>query len=363
MPTDRVAIARRAAGWSAACLPSAQVRVGLLLNPNAGLAKNATLRHRLAAQMPDAAAVLETRDLGSLRRGLGRLLGEYGANVLAICGGDGTVHHAVNALAGLVREYFGGFAEAVPMPRLLLLNGGTLNIVGRTCAIHGPPDQTLAKFFRFFGGGPLSRVPARRLDLLQVAWTVDGTKTPPRLGFVFGSEVAYHAIELYERFGAGYAGLTRFLTEMARGIVFGGELWRKEGWKLGPYAVPLRVDQRHFALHTGVAASTVDLTLAIGAARAIRRELYQPGFSVRVVEAIDAAAVLRLVPAMMTDAAVQGLVDFPSASEIDLAGPYTLDGELFHQPDAGIERVPLHVRMADLRLQAVPGEWTARDWW
>lgn len=355
-PVDRVR------AWFDNCGPSAPVRVGLLLNPNAGQARNIRLRQRLTAQMPGPHAWVETRDLGSLRRGLTHLVCEFGANVLAICGGDGTVHHVVNALLGLTREVHGGSGLPPAMPRLLLLNGGTLNIVGRTCAIHGPPDQTLSKFLRYFAGAPLSRVPTRRLELLAIQWHVQQAWTPVRYGFVFGSEVAYHAIELYERFGAGYGGLLRFLAELSRGALLGSELWRVEGWKVGPYSDPLRVDDRQFSRYTGVAASTVDLTLAIGAARAIRRQLFQPGFSARVVEELAPLAILSLVPAMMADRPVNGLVDFPTARQLDLAGPYTLDGELFHQPDAETKRVPLRVQLADVRLHGIPGQWTADEW-
>jgi len=346
--------------WCAAQQPSAPVRVGLLINPRAGRAQAARLRDRLVAGLPAPHAARLTSDLGSLRRDLAALMGPTGANVLAVAGGDGTVHHVVNALVALRRTLFGG--EDVPMPRLLLLNGGTLNIVGRTCAIHGPPPDTLARFLRYFDGARLSRVPARRLSLLEVCWECDGVPTPPRLGFVFGSEVAYHAIELYERFGAGYGGLARFVAEVARGALTGGDLWRREGWKLGPYAVPVDVDGRVFATSTGVAASTVDLTLAIGAARSIRRQLYQPGFSVRLVEAATPIALVRRIPALMSDRGGAGIVDLPSAFSLRTAGPYTLDGELFHQPDVGVERVPLFVRLASERLQAVPGEWTTDEW-
>jgi len=357
--TSTAAIAQ---GWLAAMAPSAGVRVGALVNPHAGIARKPHLRHRLAGLLSPPHAYVETPDLGSLRRGLAQLVVDAGANVLAVCGGDGTVHHVVNALIGLAREIHGDGPLPPAMPRLLLLNGGTLNIVGRTCAIHGPPDATLGRFLRFFAGGPLSRVPARRLALLAVQWQVGPTWTPVRYGFVFGSEVAYHAIGLYERFGAGYLGLSRFLAELGRGAVVGSELWQAERWKIGPYQEPLRIDGRTYAPYTGVAASTVDLTLAIGAARAIRRDLYQPGFSARVVEAMPAGALLRLVPALMSDRPTPGLVDLPTAQQMDLCGPYTLDGELFHQPDAPQQRVPLRVQLAEARLQAVPGEWTADEW-
>lgn len=364
-PDDPLRIALSPAGVAArqaACAPSSPVRLGLLLNPNAGRSGHAARRHRLQALLSETDAWDETWDLASIRRALARLLCLRGANILAIAGGDGTVHHTVNALVELTQQAAEATGLEVPLPRLLILNGGTLNIVGRTCAIHGPPEEILQKFMSYFGGARLSRVPARRLPLLEVAWLDQGRAILPRLGFVFGSEVAYHAIALYERFGAGYLGLARFLAEMSRGILVGSELWQREGWKLGPYDSELVVDGQRWSSYIGVAASTVDLTLAIGAARAIRRNLYQPGMSCRVVEAMAPREVVRLLPAMMSDKPIAGLRDFPTARQVDLVGPYTLDGELVHEPAPLPHRLPLRVRCSDVRLHAVPGEWTADDW-
>ncbi len=364
-PDDPVSLALSPAGAEArrrACSPGQPVRVGLLLNPRAGRSKSARQRHRLQSLLGIDDAWDETWDLASVRRALSRLLCRRGANVLAIAGGDGTVHHTVNALVDLTREAELATGTEVPLPRLLILNGGTLNIVGRTCAIHGPPHEILEKFLRYFSGAPLSRVPARRLPLLNVAWQGPQGPVLPRLGFVFGSEVAYHAIALYERFGAGYHGLARFLFELSRGATVGSELWRREGWKVGPYESQLQVDDQTWPRYTGVAAATVDLTLAIGAARAIRRSLYQPGFSVRVIEAVQPAAVVRLIPAMMSDRPVAGMRDLPSCKLLNLQGPYTLDGELFDEPPNAEQRLPLQVTLSEVRLHAVPGEWTADEW-
>lgn len=364
-PADPVAHALSAEGAERrlrACAPSQPVRVGLLLNPRAGRARHPRMRQALQSLLDGPGAWAETWDLGSVRRALALLLCERRANVLAIAGGDGTVHHVVNALVDLTTETALLTGLEVPLPRVLILNGGTLNIVGRTCAIHGPPQEILQKFLRFFGGAPLSRVPARRLPLLEVAWNQGGTLVSPRYGFVFGSEVAYHAIELYERFGAGYLGLARFLAELSRGIVWGSDLWRREGWKLGPFCGGLTVDGVDYQAYTGVAAATVDLTLAIGAAAAVRRRLFQPGFSARVVQALEPKEIMGLIPAMMADRPVAGLDDYPTAHQLRLFGPYTLDGELFHEPAHAPHRLPLTVSISGQRLQAVPGEWTAEDW-
>ncbi len=347
-------VARR----TAACGSRARVRVGLLLNANARRITARGERDRLRRLLPGPDAIEQTRDLGSLRRAIARLLCVRRANVLAIAGGDGTVHHAVNALLEMTRESASVGDGPPPMPRILILNGGTLNIVGRTVAVHGPPHATLARFLRYFDGAPLSRVPARRLPMMAVRWG----DAPPRHGFVFGSETAYHAIDLYMRFGAGYRGLSRFLFELSRGAMLGSELWERERWKLQPHGHALEVDGRRYAPYTAVAASTVDLTLAIAAVRAIRRPLLAPGFHAKVLLESEPRQLVRMLPAVMSERLPSGMVEHPNAMRMRLFGPYTLDGELFHEPALAPDRLALTVEVAEQRLHAVPGEMGATEW-
>lgn len=296
---------------------------------------------------------IATPDLASVRRALAELLVVHRCNVLATAGGDGTLHHAVNALSALDASQ----PETQLWPRWLVLSGGTLNIVARTLGSHGSPAKRLAAFLNDFAGVRLSRLPVRRVSLLSAAWQGEAQ----RLGFVFGSEAAFHAIALYTRFGSGYLGLARFLAEFARGATVGSALWRAEGWKLGPYLGPLHIDGTAITPYTGAVASTVDLTLAIAAVRTIRRQLLQPGMSVRVVEETDLQRLVGLLPAMMRDQPAVGLRDWPVAQQLQLTGPFTLDGELYPLPGTLGAHVPLTVRVADQRLHAVPGEWARAD--
>ena len=98
------AISRAGASIRAeACRATAKVSVGLILNPRARRLRSARARRQLLRQLP-ADAVRQTRDLASLRRALASLVGGSGVNVLAIAGGDGTVHHTINALLELTEE-------------------------------------------------------------------------------------------------------------------------------------------------------------------------------------------------------------------------------------------------------------------
>ncbi len=349
----------------AACQATRPVRIGVLVNGCARRMVSGRAQARLTRSAGDGVPIVWTSTIAEVPGALRELLCRRGVNVLAVAGGDGTVHHIVNALLDLHAQHVtalqaasGAVAAAtVALPRMLILNGGTLNIIGRTVGIHGPPHHTLGKFQRHFAGASLRRVPARRVPLLHVSRPASSEQ---RYGFVFGSETLFHAIELYVRFGAGYLGLARFLAELSRGATAGSGLWREERWKLGPFGHPISVDGVIHPTYTAVVASTVDLTLAIAAIRAIRRPLGASGFHAKVVLEADPLALVRQIPAMMSERSTPGVVDVPEAHELSLLGPYTLDGECFADPGPG--RSPLRVATAAHRIALVPGEFGAAGW-
>ncbi len=129
-----------------------------------------------------------------------------------------------------------------------------------------------------------------------------------------------------------------------------------------PCSHALQVDGRRYSPYTAVAASTVDLTLAIAAVRAIRRPLLAPGFHAKVLLEAEPRQLVRMLPALMSERAVDGMAEHPNAMRMQLFGPYTLDGELFHEPALAPDRLPLTVEVAEQRLHAIPGELGATQW-
>ncbi len=338
-----------------ACRAQADVRLGVLINGRADGGRMAAAWRELAGPWP----LRVTSDISALRRALAELLAIEGVNVLALAGGDGTVHHACNVLFALQAEAERLGVDA-PLPRLLLLRGGTMNILARATGHQVAPARSLARFARAFTGAPWSAVPARRLGTLAVtgAWG-------RRYGFVFGSEVVYHAIALYDGFGAGYGGLTRFLFELARGALVGSELWRRERWRLGPFGHALDVHGAaaapiHLDAYTAAVATTTDLTLATGAIAAIRRAPHADGFHARVVGVVEPAELVAMVPALLAGREHRAVLDVPEAHRLDLWGPCTLDGELVDDPSVA-GRGPVVVD-AGPRLHVVPAALGIERW-
>lgn len=61
-----------------------------------------------------------------------------GAEVLGICGGDGTIHHTLSRFAAVYGDK--------PLPKLLTLGGGTMNMVCRSVGVLGPADGIAHRF-------------------------------------------------------------------------------------------------------------------------------------------------------------------------------------------------------------------------
>jgi diacylglycerol kinase family enzyme len=108
-----------------------------------------------------------------------------GVRVVAVLGGDGTLHQLVNALPLL-----GDLAEA---PAVLPLAGGTMNGLARAFGTGGSPARTLDAALDAL---ERSEQPIRACRLLRVT----GCPTSPgRLGFGFAAGLVFRALESYYR--------------------------------------------------------------------------------------------------------------------------------------------------------------------
>lgn len=319
-----------AAAWpSDAFAPSAPLGLGVLVNLNAKRLRanrDACIRE-LSASAGERAEVIATHDAAEAEHAIERFVSR-GVNVLAVAGGDGTIHHTLQRLKPRGSSFWPGAVLPIPF--------GTLNILASSLSSPATTGKLRGLTQRRFG-----ELEKRAQRLLRVRGARSGT----RYGCLFGSEMVKSAVELYDRFGGGYGGLSKLLVETGRGYLFNTKLWQEESWRLVPPASPVIVDGELLRTYSAVAVASCDLAVAGGMIRALAPP-GERGFSARVITEVRTGALLRMIPALMRQGLPRGVREFPVAERIELCGGYTLDGECFGQSTAEgnmAERVTIDV--------------------
>ncbi|NUN14808.1 MAG: hypothetical protein HUU55_14350 [Myxococcales bacterium] len=325
------------------------VHLGLLTNPRSRQNTLFPIHHRLAklGMSPDDS--VQTIHPSEIQNALTYLLFHRNINVLAINGGDGTIHTVVNVLWNLLDEVETLSGVACPAPLLLLLNGGTMNMASRAMNTKGNATRTVKWFINEYTGKPLGGVPIRKTSLMEIRRDTDRQRT---VGLIFGSELTYNALWMYALFGQGYLGLARLCLEAAVGAHFNTSLWRKYGHMLTPPTTPLEVDGVTYPNYSAVLASTVDLTLALGLIQTVLVAEGSPGFFAKIVLETDPKRLIALIPSLMSEARHPRILDIPSASLLRVRGAFTLDGELYPAPEND-PTAPVTVSVCSRRLHAV----------
>ncbi len=328
---------------------SAKLRLGLLSNPMARTNWRSVGHAQLSPLLPDRQSCLETPSVDALVPALNYLLFQRTINLLVVNGGDGTIHHTLNAAVTATRNASAACGRPVPLPTFLFVNGGGMNMLARVFETRGHPVRTLRRFLKHTRGRRVGTLSTRAVPLLSV--TEDSGKQ--RLGYIFGSELVFNALTMYERFGQGYLGLGRFLWAVGAGYTFRTELWNRSGHLLDAPETPLMVDETTFPRYTSLVATTVPLQLAKGVVGTFHRGARPGAFNAVAVLPTDKGEVIRTIPTLMRGAEGEGLVYHRDAVEARLHGAYTLDGERFAQGDS---QTPLRVAGSQT---VVRGVWLA----
>jgi diacylglycerol kinase family enzyme len=324
---------------------SARTRLGVLTNPAALHNHRFPFTHpKVALQLSSTADAVVTADASQVDDAVRHLLLERGVNVLAINGGDGTIHGAVNRMASLLGPEVR--AGRVRLPILLLLNGGTYNMASRAMGTKADPLTTVQRFLARWGQRPVSEVPTRDVGLLEVR----RRGQDPMLGMFFGSEVVANALALCDRMGSGYLGLGRLLANGTAGFVLRTGWWREESRRLRPTEPTAQVDGTTVTEVSAVVAATLDMMLARGMVWALTTSGTGEGFHAKIIRAKAPGEVVRLLPNLLWELSHPMIHAYPDARRLCLAGSFTLDGELYDH--AG----PLEVVPGPFRLQIVPGD-------
>lgn len=334
-PAPQAAAAGDIKAYRNRCAPEAPVRLGIISNPFSRTNARTRLNDRILPRfLPNRGDAIDTRTVEDFDHAVQRLLFERGVNVLGLNGGDGTLHLAVNRLIALAEATLERTGETFPLPRLLFLNGGTLNIVSRAAGTKGNPVRTVRAFLKGSRGRTLGQIGLSELPLLRVETVSakpghrDRTRVV-RYGFVFGSEVVANALEMYAMFGEGYAGLARFLVELICGYTLNTRLWQEHGWKLDPPSSPVSVDHVTWPHYVGGVATTIDLSILKGVLTAIRVEPASAGFSAKLILETNTGRIIRMIPRLMFHLPHPQAPELAESSRLVTHGGYTLDGEVF----------------------------------
>jgi diacylglycerol kinase family enzyme len=311
------------------------VTLGIILNKNARYFSQGDGGTSIISTLGDH-RVYCTDSIAQIPEALEYLIKVQKATVIGICGGDGTIHHVINALIHYWRTEQNHLNRSSAPPPILLLRGGTLNILARAIRIEGNPTRLLRRFLRRFDRKMISQLPLTGIHLLSV----QSQKQPPRYGFVFGSEITAHCLELYEReFGAGYGGLLRFLWAAVSAFVLKNKLWQNYKYMIEHPKCFATIDTQS-ANAMALVASTIDIKLLAGLISGLEVNDYLTGaMKVRILTPQSAGQLMRNLPNLVLGRCAEGILDFESVRSINLTNGkgFSLDGEVFWESSEDVQ--------------------------
>ncbi|MCC6749667.1 MAG: hypothetical protein IT371_18520 [Deltaproteobacteria bacterium] len=236
-----------------------------------------------------------------------------GGQVLAVCGGDGTLMQLASELAEL------GPPER--LPRVVVLPAGTVNTLARNLGVRGDPCELLRRLVSVLRAGG-------REELFSSGTLRVGT----RCGFIFGAAMPARFMALYDRAGpGGPARAARLGLRVSLAALFGTRAARE---LFDPVPAVVEVDgtrllEPHFTLL--VAASVEDVGLGI---KLTYRARERPNAFHLVASALPARTLAREFPRTFLGRPLRGVGHHDHVAErVSLEflepQPYLLDGELF----------------------------------
>jgi diacylglycerol kinase family enzyme len=190
---------------------------------------------RLIEPLGDAAIARSTTSPAAIEA-VAREFLERRIDVLALNGGDGTNHVTLT-------EFLRVWGDE-PLPKLLLLRGGTMNTVARGMGVvRGRPTTLLLRAVQAIREG--RPIPSREFDLLRI----EAEQGPPQYGFIFGNGLVANFLDVYYGYRepspwVGFkvlcraiaAAMTRgdandrFYRRMSATVSIDGKQWSRTDW-------------------------------------------------------------------------------------------------------------------------------------
>ncbi len=179
--------------------------IGIIANPHSKLNKrNPTIIRQLESICIGRAKFTKTNNIIELER----CLADYSASsvhTLGICGGDGTISQTLNVLLKVFPHD--------KYPQILLLRGGTMNLIANELHLRGRPPSILT---RFFSAATKGNYRTQKLVSLQVN---------DRIGFIYadGSHLAIleqFYLKKSSSLGAFWLGIKIMCSYLIRGKLY-----------------------------------------------------------------------------------------------------------------------------------------------
>jgi hypothetical protein len=314
---------------------SERIRLGVLTNPVAQHNHRFPFTHKsIQGHLDSYADAVLTVSRDEIKDAIRHLLFDRKINCLALNGGDGTIHAALNAIISL------NIFEQGQLPPLLLLNGGTYNMASRAFGTKGDPVTTVRRFVRRYRDKNICDVHTRRMTLLDIRFE-DGSKM---VGMVFGSEVIANALDLCDKLGGGYPGLARLLFRGAGGCLLNTTFYKENLWRIVPSDYAVTVDGKRFDEVLGFVASTIDLKLVRGFVHSLKAVEGNNGFPCKIVFGKSGWDIVNMLPALLWDLPHRRIMNLVASDFAMLRGGFTVDGELYeNRGGITISRFPYHV--------------------
>jgi diacylglycerol kinase family enzyme len=292
--------------------------IGIITNPFSKLNKKRPARGRLLGYIVGQFGNLEiTNSLDDIGR-VAALFKEQDIDILAINGGDGTISRTLTAF---IRTY----AET-PLPKVLILRGGTINMLADNLGIRGTPEEILVRMLECQSG-------LRPMDVSAYATLSVGGQ----YGFLFGNGfIARFLVEFYKN-KSGVLGSLFLVFKIYLSWIFSRSKYREmvheEKYRLSFDGQPASAETTSLAI---MASSVQRMPLGFKLFPAATSNLSK--FQMFSLEMSAAALPWRLPLACLRNRPGRFMGKTTRlASTMMIANtsgrqPYTLDGELFEAP-------------------------------
>ena len=179
--------------------------IGIISNPHAKVNRNDPEHNTLIWYVLGNRGRFEVTSTLDDLANVCRNFQERGIDHIGIVGGDGTITRTLTALLAC-------YGEAA-LPRIIVLRGGTVNVLATNLGIHGQPKDILADTMDFFhSNNHLHEMPVRSL-------MVNGC-----LGFLFGTTGAVRFLEAFYANKTSAWGAGTFFGKLLLDGLSGGRL-------------------------------------------------------------------------------------------------------------------------------------------